>query len=130
MGDDRKNDGGKIGLGVVGGVALVLCCAIPLLLLAAGGGDSCRRLLGKGTNMSEKTDRKLLTTGIIGTAITALCCFTPILVILLSAVGLSVVLGWIDYVLFPALAIFIALSVYALWRRNRAISGPEERVQQ
>ncbi len=38
MGDDHKSDGGNIGLGVIGAVALVLCCAVPLLLLAAGGG--------------------------------------------------------------------------------------------
>ncbi|MHA7882122.1 hypothetical protein [Nitratireductor rhodophyticola] len=35
MGDDRKSDGGNIGLGAV---ALVLCCVAPLLWLAAGGG--------------------------------------------------------------------------------------------
>ncbi|MAW86277.1 MAG: hypothetical protein CMJ42_07095 [Phyllobacteriaceae bacterium] len=35
MGDDRKSDGGNIGLGAV---ALVLCCVAPLLLLTAGGG--------------------------------------------------------------------------------------------
>ncbi|MHA7882121.1 mercury resistance system transport protein MerF [Nitratireductor rhodophyticola] len=71
--------------------------------------------------MSEKTDRKLLTTGIVGTAIAALCCFTPVLVVLLSAVGLSAVLGWIDYVLFPALMIFIALTGYAVWRRQQRV---------
>lgn len=38
MGDDRRSDGGNIGLGVIGAVALILCCAVPLLLLTAGGG--------------------------------------------------------------------------------------------
>lgn len=38
MGDGHKRDGGNIGLGVVGAVALVLCCAVPLLLLTAGSG--------------------------------------------------------------------------------------------
>lgn len=38
MGDGHKRDGGNIGLGVIGAVALVLCCAVPLLLLTAGGG--------------------------------------------------------------------------------------------
>lgn len=55
----------------------------------------------------------------IGTAVAALCCFTPILIVLLGAVGLSAVLGWIDYVLLPALAFFIGLTVYAVWRRQR-----------
>lgn len=69
--------------------------------------------------MAEGSDRKLLLTGIVGTVVAALCCFTPILVVLLGAVGLSAVLGWIDYVLLPALAFFIALTVYAVWRRQR-----------
>jgi mercuric ion transport protein len=45
-------------------------------------------------------------TGLIGTIVVALCCFTPILVVLLGAVGLSAWLGWIDFVLFPALGFF------------------------
>ncbi len=65
------------------------------------------------------TDSALLKTGLIGTVIAALCCFTPILVILLGAVGLSAVVGWLDFVLFPALAFFIALTAYALWRREK-----------
>ncbi|RKF15325.1 mercury resistance system transport protein MerF [Roseovarius spongiae] len=60
----------------------------------------------------------LLKTGIIGTVIVALCCFTPVLVILLGAVGLSAVLGWLDYVIFPALGLFIAITIYALWKRR------------
>jgi mercuric ion transport protein len=69
--------------------------------------------------MSERTDRRLIATGLIGTVVAALCCFTPVLVVLLGAVGLSAVLGWIDYVLLPALAFFIALTVYAVLRRQR-----------
>jgi mercuric ion transport protein len=64
-------------------------------------------------------DRKLLRTGIIGTVIAAICCFTPVLVILLGAVGLSAWLGWLDYVLFPALAIFLALTGHAVYRLKR-----------
>jgi Membrane transport protein MerF. len=73
--------------------------------------------------MSEKNDRKLIATGIVGTVVAALCCFTPVLVVLLGAVGLSAVLGWIDYVLLPALAFFIVLTVYALWRRQRRMNA-------
>ncbi|MGF6862780.1 mercuric ion transport protein [Rhodobacteraceae bacterium MBR-64] len=69
--------------------------------------------------MSDKSDGKLIATGIIGTVIVALCCFTPVLLVLLGAVGLSAWLGWIDYVLLPALAFFIALTLYAVWRRQR-----------
>jgi mercuric ion transport protein len=57
---------------------------------------------------------KLLRIGIIGTLITALCCFTPVLVFLFGIAGLAAVTGYLDLVLFPALAAFIALSVYAL----------------
>lgn len=61
----------------------------------------------------------MLRIGIIGTIVTALCCFTPVLAILLGAVGLSAVLGWLDVVLLPALVFFIGLTAFALWRRKR-----------
>ncbi len=63
-------------------------------------------------------DRRLLRTGINGTVVAALCCFTPILVVLFGVVGLSAAVGYLDYVLFPALAFFAGLTLYALWRRN------------
>jgi len=56
--------------------------------------------------------------GIVGTVIAALCCFTPLLVILLSAVGLSALIGKLDYVLLPALIICVVIVVYALVRRG------------
>lgn len=65
---------------------------------------------------------RLLKIGITGTAITALCCFTPILVLLFGALGLSALTGVLDYVLLPALALFAAITVYALWKRKTAIS--------
>jgi mercuric ion transport protein len=65
-------------------------------------------------------NRTLLKTSVIGTVVAALCCFTPILVILLGAVGLSAWLGWLDYVLFPALAAFLAITAYALYRQRQA----------
>ena len=61
-------------------------------------------------------DKTILKTGIIGTVVAALCCFTPVLVVLFGAVGLSAWLGWIDYVLFPALGIFVLLTIYAVYR--------------
>lgn len=62
----------------------------------------------------------LVKTGMIGSVIAAICCFTPFLVIVLGGVGLSAWLGWLDYVLFPALALFLAVTAYGLWRRRRA----------
>ena len=64
-------------------------------------------------------DGTLLKVGLIGTVIAAICCFTPFLVILLGAVGLSAWLGWLDLVLLPALAIFLVITGYALWKRSR-----------
>ena len=69
-------------------------------------------------------DKSLLKTGIIGTVILALCCFTPILVVLLGVVGLSALLGYLDYVLLPALGVFVAILLYALWRRYRNTNTP------
>jgi mercuric ion transport protein len=64
------------------------------------------------------TDWKLLKVGVVGSVITALCCFMPVLVILLGLVGLSALGGWLDYVLLPALAAFVGITIYALWRRG------------
>ena len=62
-----------------------------------------------------------LRTGLVGTAILAICCFTPVLVVLLGAVGLAGIVGWLDWVLLPALAFFLGLTGYALWQeRNRS----------
>lgn len=61
----------------------------------------------------------LLRVGVTGTIITALCCFTPILVVLLGIIGLTSLIGYLDYVLFPALAFFIGLTLYAFWRKHQ-----------
>ena len=66
-------------------------------------------------------DKSLLKLGIIGTALTALCCFTPILVIVFGAIGLSALVGMLDVVLLPLLAIFLVITGYALWKRRRTI---------
>ncbi|MEM5503159.1 mercury resistance system transport protein MerF [Ahrensia kielensis] len=66
------------------------------------------------------SNNKLLATGLIGTLIAGLCCFTPILVIFLGIVGLSSIIGYLDYVLLPALGVFILISVYAIWKRGVA----------
>jgi mercuric ion transport protein len=63
--------------------------------------------------------RRLLRIGVMGTVVAAICCFTPVLVVLLGAVGLSALTGYIDVVLLPALAVFLALTGYAIWLRNR-----------
>lgn len=61
----------------------------------------------------------LLKTGVTCTCVTVLCCVTPVLVILFGAVGLSAMVGYLDYVLLPALALFIGITTYALIVRRR-----------
>lgn len=67
----------------------------------------------------EPMKDRLLQIGIIGTIVAAICCFTPVLAVLLGAVGLSVLIGYLDIVLLPALAIFLVITGYALWKRSR-----------
>ncbi len=66
-------------------------------------------------------DKNLLRTGIAGSAIVALCCVTPILVVAVTALGLAAFVGWLDFVLFPMLAVFLGLTGYALYRRRQAL---------
>ena len=65
-------------------------------------------------------NQTLVKTGIIGAVIAAVCCATPVLVILLGAVGLSALTGYLDYVLLPALALCIGLIGYGLYRQRRS----------
>ncbi|GIX11803.1 mercury resistance system transport protein MerF [Elioraea sp.] len=65
-------------------------------------------------------DATIIKTGVAGSVIAAICCVTPILVVLFGAVGLAAWLGWIDYVLLPALVLFLGITGYGLWRRQRA----------
>jgi mercuric ion transport protein len=73
-----------------------------------------------------KNPKVLLRVSVIGTVLVALCCFTPILVILLGTLGLAALTGYLDYVLLPALAFFIGLTFYALWRKKQFDACREE----
>lgn len=66
------------------------------------------------------SEGKLVTTGLTGSVVAALCCFTPALALLFGALGLSAWLGWADLVLLPALVLFLGMTAWGLWRRNRA----------
>jgi len=64
---------------------------------------------------------KLIGVGGAGVLLSALCCFTPALVLLLGALGLSAFVGWwLDLILFPAMAIFMAMAAYGFYQRRRA----------
>lgn len=55
---------------------------------------------------------------VVGTAIVAVCCFTPILIIVLAAIGIGAVTPYLDYVLYPALAVMLIVT----WRAYREYS--------
>ncbi len=57
------------------------------------------------------SNKGLLGFGIVGTAIAALCRFAPVLVILAGVVGASWLVGYLDFVLFPALFFFIGPTI-------------------
>jgi len=63
-------------------------------------------------------NNKLLRNGIVGSVIAALCCFTPALVIILGFVGLSAIIGGLDYILFPMLFASLGMIGYALYLRS------------
>ena len=66
----------------------------------------------------EKQADRLLQVGIIGTILTALCCFTPVLAVLFGALGLAAIVGFLDFVLFPLLGVFILLLIVGWYRRR------------
>ena len=63
---------------------------------------------------------RLFKVGIVGSILSALCCFTPVLVVLFGVVGLSSMLGLIDYIVLPALAGFVLLTIYAVLKKELA----------
>ena len=65
--------------------------------------------------MEPNIGNRLITTGLIGTIIAVICCFTPALVVVLSALGLAAVIGYLDYALLPAMVIFLGLIFYGGW---------------
>jgi mercuric ion transport protein len=63
-------------------------------------------------------DGTLIATGGFDAGLAALCCMTPLLGIVLGAIGLT---GWLakaDYMLIPAVVLFLALLVFGLCRRH------------
>ena len=68
-------------------------------------------------------DSALVKTGIVGGVIAAVCCATPILVIALSAVGLSALTGYLDFVLLPVLAFCIGMIAFGVYKRRQGAAG-------
>lgn len=62
----------------------------------------------------------------LGAVVAALCCFTPLLVILFGLVGLSALTPYLDYVLLPAVIVFVIVAVlaYRKWQQAATHSKP------
>lgn len=63
------------------------------------------------------TDSNMLRTGLVGSIVAALCCFTPLLVMIVAGAGLSAIIGYLDYALFPLLFASLGVVAQALWLR-------------
>lgn len=81
----------------------------------------CSTALHVGFMEINSLKKKLLTLGVSGTILAVLCCFTPLLPIVLTALGLTSLLGIVynDTVLLPILAGFLILTGYAIWRQKK-----------
>ncbi|MDV2479734.1 MAG: mercury resistance system transport protein MerF [bacterium] len=71
--------------------------------------------------MNLKTAIRTYRAGVIGAVVAAVCCFTPVLVVLVTVVGWSAIVGYLDYVLFPVLGLFIVLAVVGWVQRRRCL---------
>ncbi len=72
--------------------------------------------------------RRRFYAALVGTAVVAVCCFTPVLVIILGGLGLSFFTPYLDYVLFPALILLVALTAVSYMKWKRAAHGLDQTV--
>jgi mercuric ion transport protein len=62
-------------------------------------------------------NKKLFWTGLVGSVVTLICCTTPILVITVAFLGLGALTGYLDYILIPALILFLVITLLALKKK-------------
>ncbi len=74
---------------------------------------------------TSQPSKKGIYAAIAGTKLVALCCFTPILVFIFGIVGLSVLTPYLDYVLLPALAVMIVLTILSFRKWKKALTNSE-----
>ena len=62
---------------------------------------------------------------VLGSVLMVLCCVVPIVLILFGTAGLAALTGYLDYVLFAALAlaIVIGLPLYARYHKRKQDAG-------
>ncbi len=68
---------------------------------------------------------KCLRAGVWGSIVAAICCATPLLAIALGAIGLATITPYLDFVLLPALGLFLFLAFYG-WLKSRG-EGTQQR---
>ena len=63
--------------------------------------------------------KKTFVASLVGTIIVAVCCFTPLLVVILGAIGLSIIVPYLDVILLPALCLLLIISIisYIKWKK-------------
>ncbi len=74
---------------------------------------------------TSQPSKKGIYAAIAGTILVALCCFTPILVFIFGIVGLSALTPYLDYVLLPALAVMIVLTILSYRKWKKALTNSE-----
>jgi mercuric ion transport protein len=67
-----------------------------------------------------KQNRNKFIASVIGTMLVAVCCFTPLLVVTLGAIGLSAFIPYLDFILLPAFAVLLIVTVVSFikWRNT------------
>ena len=76
-----------------------------------------RNIVGVSDSSKKPFLRSLAIVGIV-----AVCCFTPLLVIVLGVLGLGAVILYLDYILFPLLAVVVAATIffYIRWQKSNS----------
>jgi mercuric ion transport protein len=64
--------------------------------------------------------KKTFIASFLGSAAVAVCCFTPLLVVVSGAVGLSVIVPYLDFLLLPALGLLICITILSFIKWKKA----------
>jgi mercuric ion transport protein len=64
---------------------------------------------------------------LLSAVVTYFSCFTPVVAALLGSIGLGVLTGYLEYVLWPILFIFIGITIASYLRNRKSRSKRKER---
>lgn len=67
-------------------------------------------------NVTKQPSKKGVYTTIVGTILVALCCFTPLLVATVAIIGFGALTPYLDYILFPILALLVILTYRSYYK--------------